>query len=76
MDRCIGRYLAIANLTVAATLEGAVTADPDDDHVIACALSAQGDAIVSGDAHLLNLKRYHAIDIMSATAALARIAKR
>ena len=75
VDRCIGRFLAIANLTAAAIIEGTVTADPDDDHVIACALSAQADAIVSGDAHLLNLKRYQDIDIVSATAALARIAK-
>ena len=74
-DRCLGRFLAIANLTAAATLEGAVTADPDDDHVIACALSAQADAIVSGDAQLLNLKHYQSIAIVNATAALALIAK-
>lgn len=75
VDRCIGRFLATANLTAAATLEGAVTADPDDDHVIAYALSAQADAIVSGDAHLLNLKHYQNIAIVNATAALALIAK-
>jgi predicted nucleic acid-binding protein len=44
--------------------------------VIACALPARADAIVSGAAHLLNLKRYKSIDIMSASAALALIEKR
>ena len=73
VDRCVGRYMAIANLTPAAIIEGAVTADPDDDHVIACALSARADAIVSGDAHLLNLKSYQGIRIITAAAALALI---
>jgi predicted nucleic acid-binding protein len=47
--------MAIANLTAAAMIEGTGSADPDDDHVIACALAARADWIVSGDAHLLNL---------------------
>ena len=73
VDRCVGRFMAIANLTPAATIEGAVTADPDDDHVIACALSAKADAIVSGDAHLLDLKSYQGIRIITAATALALI---
>ncbi|MBI2227290.1 MAG: putative toxin-antitoxin system toxin component, PIN family [Betaproteobacteria bacterium] len=75
VDRCIGRFMAIANLTAAATIEGTVSADPDDDHVIACALSAQADVIVSGDAHLLDLKSFHRMPIITATDALARIGK-
>lgn len=73
VDGCLGRYLALAALTVAATIEGAVIADPDDDHVIACALSARADAIVSGDAHLLDLKGYQGIRIVTASAVLAMI---
>jgi putative PIN family toxin of toxin-antitoxin system len=74
VDRCIGRFMAIANLTAAAMIEGTGSADPDDEHVIACALSAQADLIVSGDAHLLDLKSYRRIRIVTATAALAIIA--
>ena len=74
VDRCIGRFMAIANLTAAARIEGTGSADPDDEHVIACALSAQADLIVSGDAHLLDLKSYRRIPILTATAALAMIA--
>lgn len=39
--------------------------DPDDDPVLACALGAAADIVVSGDPHLLNLKRFHTIDILS-----------
>lgn len=67
--------MAIANLTAAAIIEGTVSADLDDDHVIACALAAQADVVVSGDAHLLNLKSFHRMSIVTATEALARIGK-
>lgn len=43
-----------------------VTADPDDDAVISCALAAGADCIVSGDAHLLDLKSYGDVEILSA----------
>ncbi|MEO8157085.1 MAG: putative toxin-antitoxin system toxin component, PIN family [Betaproteobacteria bacterium] len=74
IDRCVARFMAIANLTAAARIEGTGSADPDDEHVIACALAAQADLIVSGDAHLLDLKSYQRIPILTATAALAMIA--
>ena len=45
------------------------------DHVLACALAANADLIVSGDAHLLNLKSYQRIPIVNAAEALGRIAK-
>ncbi|MBM3342990.1 MAG: putative toxin-antitoxin system toxin component, PIN family [Betaproteobacteria bacterium] len=70
VDRCVERYLSIAALTASATIDGAVIADPDDDHVIACALAAQADLIVSGDSHLLNLKHYQNIRIVKPAQAL------
>jgi predicted nucleic acid-binding protein len=48
--------------------------DPDDDHVIACALAARADAIVSGDHHLLDLREHQGIAILGVNAALKRIA--
>jgi predicted nucleic acid-binding protein len=47
--------------------------DPDDDAVLACALTAKAEVIVSGDSHLLSLKDYEGIDIFTAPKLLARI---
>ena len=49
--------------------------DPDDDAVLAAALAAPADLIVSGDAHLLNLKAFHRIPIITAAEAVDRIAQ-
>jgi putative PIN family toxin of toxin-antitoxin system len=67
------RYRAIAEAVVPAGIAGTVTADPDDDHVLACALAARADLVVSSDADLLNLKRYHEIPIVDPAEALRRI---
>ncbi len=48
--------------------------DPDDDHVLACALAAQADLIVSGDKHLHSLGgQYQGIRIVNAAAAMGLI---
>jgi uncharacterized protein len=47
--------------------------DPDDDHVVAAAQAAHFDYIVSGDTDLLSLRRYEAIDILTAAQAIQRI---
>lgn len=48
--------------------------DPDDDHVIACAVVAEADFIVSGDKHLHSLGgQYQGIRIVSPAEALAFI---
>jgi predicted nucleic acid-binding protein len=40
--------------------------DPDDDKFIDCAFHAQANTIISGDKHLLRLKKFGPIEIMSA----------
>ena len=42
-----------------------VSRDPDDDFVLACALDESTDCIVSGDPHLLDLKTYKGIPILT-----------
>mgnify|MGYP005846655037 CR=1 FL=1 len=39
--------------------------DPDDNRILECAVAASADFIVSGDKHLLDLKRFQAIQIVS-----------
>jgi len=67
-------YAALATLVKAAVITPTVARDPDDDAVIACALAASVDFVVSGDAHLLNLKHYQGIPIVMAAEAAKRIA--
>jgi putative PIN family toxin of toxin-antitoxin system len=43
-----------------------ISADSDDDVVVATALAAQADVIVSGDKHLLGLGEYEGIQIVTA----------
>jgi putative PIN family toxin of toxin-antitoxin system len=50
-----------------------VTTAPDDDHVIAAAVAAQGELVVSGDRDLLALSAYQEITIVSSAEALARL---
>ena len=51
----------------------AVPADPDDDQVLACAVAALADLIVSGDKHLLDLKQYGNARIVNAAEAVTII---
>ena len=45
--------------------------DPDDDRIVECALDGGADYIVSGDHHLLGLKRFRGIQIVTAREFLA-----
>ena len=47
--------------------------DPDDDAILACALAAHANLIVSGDADLLVLEQFRDIPIMTAAQALKHI---
>jgi hypothetical protein len=43
-----------------------ITADPDDNMFLVCAKEAEADFIVSGDKHLLSLRAFQGIPIMTA----------
>jgi uncharacterized protein len=48
-------YMELATLVVPAQIPLTIVTDPSDDHVLACALAARVDLIVSGDKHLHDL---------------------
>lgn len=48
-----------------------VTADPDDNRVLECAVAADSEVIVSGDTHLLQLGTFRGIPVMTVAAYLA-----
>lgn len=47
--------------------------DPADDRVLECALAADVNLIVSGDNHLLKLRTFRSIPILTTQEALAKI---
>ena len=65
-------YAALVLVVTPATIAPTVARDPADDQVIAAAVAARADLIVSGDAHLLDLKKFGDIEIINAAAALER----
>lgn len=72
LDELITRYLNVAIIVEPATLPQIVR-DPDDDHVLACALGARAELIVTGDKDLLSLDNFEEIPIVSTAEALRRI---
>ena len=69
----VARYALLSEPFAPASIRPTVSGDPDDDHVLACALAANADLIVSGDSHLLNLKTYQGISIVPAAEAVKRL---
>ena len=70
----VARYRELAQVVEAAPIEEAALRDPDDAAVLACALAARVDAIVSGDADLHALGDYRGILVLSPADCLKRVA--
>ena len=66
-------YAALVTLVTPAAIAPTITRDPADDQVLAAALGAQAELIVSGDVHLLELKSFQGIEIVTAAAAVERL---
>lgn len=72
----IGNYRRLAEPIAARKLARQISRDVDDDSVLACALAASADLIVSGDDDLLELKAYQGIPIVTVSEALKRLPQR
>ena len=70
----VARYREIAETIEAASIEEAALRDPDDAAVLACALAARADAIVSGDNDLHALRNYQGIPVLSPADCVRRFA--
>jgi putative PIN family toxin of toxin-antitoxin system len=64
LTRLLDMVVVEAEMCQAEPLFEAVSADPDDDKFIACALSSGSKLIVSGDKHLLDVNGYRGIEIL------------
>ena len=68
-------YSGVIQFIIPKALEYKVSRDINDDPILACALSAKADLIVSGDKDLLVLKEFGGMPIVSAAQALERLQK-
>lgn len=70
----VQQYAALVTLTQPGSVPRIVADDPDDDAVVAAALEANVDCLVSGDKHLLRLNGKIAIPVFKAAQVLDHIA--
>jgi len=74
IDDLVLGYAELATLVTPAAIGSVIPADPTDDMVLATALAAQADLIVSGDKrHLLALGSYQGMPIVAAVEAWKRL---
>jgi putative PIN family toxin of toxin-antitoxin system len=72
VPQMLAAYRKVITLVTARQLPQRVSPDADDDAVLAAAQAAKADLIVSGDRkHLLMLKRFDGIPIVTAAQAVA-----
>lgn len=72
-DELIADYRHLVEIVKPAVIPSVIVSDPDDDHVLACAVGGNADYIVSGDKHLLSLGQYQSIKICNAREFLSLI---
>jgi len=56
---------ASENIIIPHTSVTGVCRDPEDDHILACAISSEANFLVTGDDDLLSLKSYEGIKILT-----------
>lgn len=69
VDQLVERYALLATAVHPAAITPTILDDPGDDQVLACALAAKAEIIVSGDRHLLELREHQGIRIVTAAEA-------
>jgi putative PIN family toxin of toxin-antitoxin system len=69
-EQLLAEVRQLAEVLIAPPLAVPVCRDPDDDEVLALAVAAQADFIVSGDDDLLSLQHYQNIPILTPATAL------
>ncbi len=72
-EQFLENYRSAVEVVDVVPLPQQVSDDPDDDRVLACAISGQADAIVSGDDDLLRLESFTGIPIMKPAEFLERL---
>ena len=67
IEALVAQYAALVSLVIPASVPRAVVNDADDDHVIAAAVAARAEFIVTGDRkHLLPIGNHQGVAIVTA----------
>ena len=69
-EALLRRYVSLVHVHVPTPIPPVVLSDPDDDEVLACAIAANPQFIVSGDRDLLSLKAFRGIPIVGTAEAI------
>jgi len=70
LEELVLGYAELAILVTPVPIPPTVLDDPDDDHVLACALAGNAELVVSGDRDLLWLKTFRDIPIITPAEAM------
>lgn len=73
LERSLAEIQTLAEVIAPPPLQKPLCRDPDDDELLALAVAARADLIISGDADLLDLCNYEGIPIVTPIQALSRI---
>lgn len=73
VEQAIAFYGELATSVSPLTTPRVVPGDADDDHVIAAALAAKADLVVSGDRDLLAMGNHEGLTILTAAEAVKRV---
>ncbi len=65
LDTYLARLLSLGSRVVPSRRVNAVAEDPSDNRVLECAAEAAAQVIVTGDTHLLRLREYEGIAILT-----------
>jgi len=65
LKKFVSDLLSILSLVEGKKAIEVIAEDPADNNYLSCALDAKADFIVSGDIHLLNLREYEGIQIIT-----------
>lgn len=74
VERLVARYTALVSLVIPPGVPRVVAGDADDDHVIAAAVAASAELIVTGDKkHLLPIGQHQGVAIVTAREVVERV---
>ena len=65
VKKVFGKILGLVKICTPKVEIKVIKKDPPDNKFLACAITAQASFIISGDEHLLNLKKFQGISIIS-----------